>query len=184
MKIAQTTLLKNFRSGDETAFKRMYDQHFDVLYLFGLKYIPNQDVVEDIIQDAFVKVWEKRQFFFHEAPLKAFLYKTVRNACLNFLDHQKARNNYEQSVKDELFSQEFFLHSVIEEEVNSTITEAVNQLPESARLIYLLSLNGLKNAEIAEDLEVSVNTVKTQKQRATKFLRSKLKNLFSILCLL
>lgn len=184
MKTLPPLFLKKFRTGNQSAFKSLYDKYFEALYLFGLKYVANREVVEDIIQESFVKVWEKRSSFFYEAALKSFLYKTVRNSCLNYLEHQKVCKKYENQGAKDLESNEFFLNTLIEEEVNRIISEALQKLPESARLIYLLSLKGLKNSEIAEDLDISINTVKTQKQRANKFLKEKLKDLFSILFLL
>lgn len=181
MKTFDQTFLKLFRNGNQDSFKDLYDKYFDALYLFGHKYIPAQDIVEDIIQESFIKIWEKRASFYHEAALRAFLYKSVRNSCLNQIEHQKVRKSYEGQVGKDVSNDDYFLYNMIEEEVNRIISETVNKLPESARLIYLLSLKGLKNAEIAEDLEISINTVKTQKQRANRFLKENLKNLFTIL---
>ncbi|NOU60857.1 RNA polymerase sigma-70 factor [Marinifilum caeruleilacunae] len=176
--------IDKFRGGSQSAFKNLYDKYYEALFLFGQKYIPNSDVVEDLVQESFIKVWEKKSSFFHEAALKAYLYKTVRNACLNYLDHQKVERNYESQSKEDVLSEDYFLNNVIDEEVNRIIAETVNKLPESARIIYLLSLKGLKNAEIAEDLNISINTVKTQKQRASKFLKENLKDLFTMLLFL
>ena len=176
--------IEKFRGGSQSAFKGLYDKYYEALFLFGQKYITNSEAVEDLVQESFIKVWEKRSSFFHEAALKAFLYKTVRNSCLNYLDHQKVERNYEQQSKADVLSEDYFLNNVIEEEVNRIIAETVDKLPESARLIYLLSLKGLKNAEIAEDLNISINTVKTQKQRASKFLKENLKDLFTMLLFL
>ncbi|PKQ62813.1 hypothetical protein BZG02_11495 [Labilibaculum filiforme] len=181
MKTFDQTFLNLFRNGNQDSFKHLYDKYFDVLFLFGQKYISGQDIVEDIIQESFIKVWEKRATFYHEAALRAFLYKTVRNSCLNQIEHQKVRKSYEGQVNKTICDEDYFLHNVIEEEVSRMIKDTVQKLPESARLIYLLSLKGLKNAEIAEDLDISINTVKTQKQRAGKFLKENLKNLFTIL---
>ncbi|PXX97778.1 RNA polymerase sigma-70 factor [Marinifilum breve] len=176
--------IEKFRSGSQSAFKSLYDKYYEALFLFGQKYVTNSEVVEDLVQESFIKVWEKKSSFYHEAPLKAFLYKTVRNSCLNYLDHQKVERNYEAQTKTDVLCEDYFLNNVIEEEVNRIIADTVGKLPESARAIYLLSLRGLKNAEIAEDLNISINTVKTQKQRASKFLKENLKDLFTMLMFL
>jgi len=176
--------INKFREGNQTAFKDLYNKYYDSLFLFGQKYITNRNAVEDIIQETFLKVWEKRDSFFHEATLRAYLYKTMRNSCLNVIEHEKVCRNYQEGSVKDIESNDFFLHNVIEEEVNRIIAETIQKLPESARLIYLLSLKGLKNAEIAEDLDISINTVKTQKQRASRFLKENLKNLFTLLCFL
>jgi len=175
MKPANNSLLKQFRNGDNVAFKKIYDRYFDALYLFGFKYISCQDIIEDIIQEVFIKTWEKRSYFFHELALKAFLYKSVKNSCLNQIHHQTVKKKFESRQDQNSYDENIFFRNIIEEEVNRHISEAVKELPESARIIYLLSLNGVKNKEIAEDLKISINTVKTQKLRASRFLREKLK---------
>ncbi|WP_421920946.1 RNA polymerase sigma-70 factor [Marinifilum sp.] len=181
MQIHSTISIEKFRIGNQSAFRHLYDKYYEALLLFGQKYILNNEAVEDIVQDSFIIVWEKRTSFFQEASIKSFLYKAVRNSCLNYLDHQKVMRKHETQSKVDVLSEEYFLNNVIEEEVNRIIAETVERLPESARFIYLLSLKGLKNAEIAEDLNISINTVKTQKQRANKYLKENLKDLFTLL---
>lgn len=173
--------IDRFRNGDHKAFKALYDDHFDSLFLFGMKYIPMHDVVEDIVQEAFIKVWERREDFFDELSLKSFMYKSIRNTCLNNIQHNKVEEkfiNYQKIISD---GEAFFSDNVIEEELNLIISNTLKELPEASRDIYILYLNGLKNNEIAEDLGISVNTVKTQKQRATKFLKQRLTEVVSIL---
>lgn len=177
MKSLSNSLLKQFRNGDSPAFKMIYERYFDALYLFGMKYIPIQDVVEDTLQETFVKAWEKRAYFFHELALKAFLYKSVKNSCLNHIEHQTVRKKFEFRQDSESYDENLFYKNIIEEEVNRYISDAVSQLPESARIIYLLSLKGIKNKDIAEDLDISINTVKTQKLRASLSLKEKLKKI-------
>ena len=177
MKCLNNSLLKEFRNGDNIAFKKIYDRYFNALYLFGMKYISTQNVMEDILQEVFIKTWEKRAFFFHELALKAFLYKSVKNSCLNHIEHQAVQKKFENRQDQDLYSENTFYKNIIEEEVNLHISEALKELPESARIIYLLSLKGVRNKDIAEDLKISVNTVKTQKLRATRILKEKLKKL-------
>lgn len=177
MKCLNNSLLKEFRNGDNIAFKKIYNRYFNALYLFGMKYIPVQNIMEDILQEVFIKTWEKRAFFFHELALKAFLYKSVKHSCLNHIERQTVQKKFENRQDQNSYSENTFYKNIIEEEVNRHITEAMDELPESARIIYLLSLKGLKNKDIAEDLKVSVNTVKTQKLRAIKFLKEKLKKI-------
>ncbi len=177
MKYLNNSLLKEFRNGDNIAFKKIYDRYFNALYLFGMKYVPVQNIMEDILQEVFIKAWEKRAFFFHEIALKAFLYKSVRNLCLNHIKHLTVQNKFKNRQDKAVYCENTFYKNIIEEEVNRHISEAVEKLPKSARIIYLLSLNGVKNKEIAEDLNISINTVKTQKLRASQFLRERLKKI-------
>ena len=175
MKHLSNSILKEFRNGDNHAFKKIYEHFFDALYLFGMKYIPTQSIMEDILQETFIKAWEKRAYFFHELALKAYLYKSLKNLCLNYIKRKAVREKFERRQNHNLYDENTFFRNVIEEEVNRHIADAVKELPESARIIYLLSLNGLKNKDIAEDLAITINTVKTQKQRAVRYLKEKLK---------
>ncbi len=168
-------------SGGDAEFKALYYKYYDSLVLFGQKFIHDQAMIEDIVQESFIKLWMRRNNFDNAYAIRAFLYKAVRNACVNHLDHLRVRQKFNQEVASHVYSDEYFVQHVIEEEVHRIISEAVQQLPESAREIYLMSLNGVKNNEIAEDLSISINTVKTQKMRAKKILREKLKNIYTIL---
>lgn len=175
------TCIERLRSDSSGALKELYDKYYETLVLFGTKYVAEQAVVEDIVQETFIKVWEKRHYFFQEEALRAFLYKSVRNACLNQLEHVAVHKKYTEEAISNLRSEEYFLQNVISEEVQRIIHETVEKLPAAAKTIYLMSLNGYKNLEIAEDLGISVNTVKTQKLRAKRFLQENLKKIHTIL---
>lgn len=179
MNCQQPSLFEKFRKGDQQIFQQLYYKYFDALFLFGSKYVCNSAIVEDIVQDSFMKSWTQRKSFFHESPFKAFLYTSVKNACLNHLAHEKVKMKFEEKAIVE--SKSFFHNNIIEEEVYKHIRDSINKLPESARKIYMLSLQGVKNNEIAEDLNISVNTVKTQKQRAGNFLKRKLKTMLAVM---
>lgn len=169
-----------FRRGSHSAFKLLYDKHFDSLFLFGLRYIRTQNVVEDIVQESFIKVWERRKDFYDEVSFKSFLYKTVRNSSINYLTHQKVKDKFVHFHSNILEQDEYFYDNIIKEELNQKITSVIDDLPAAAREVYSLSLEGLKNHEIAEDLSISVNTVKTQKQRASKFVKRRILEFVSI----
>lgn len=156
-------------------FERIYDLHFNALCAFAYKYLNDVLSVEDLVQEAFISLWEKRADFRDRMAIKSFLFTSVRNKCLNQLKHKKVKKKHEEHLVYELESEQFFTRAVIEEETFNRLYIEIENLPESARYIMLLALNGLKNPEIAEKLSVSVNTVKTQKKIAYSKLKSKLK---------
>lgn len=166
--------------GGDSEFKVLYYKYYNTLVVFGLKFIYDQAVIEDIVQEAFIKLWERKKNFTHENAIRAFLYKAVHNSSLNYLEHLKVRKKHSREATPLTDAGEPLSHLIIEEEVHRAISEAVNRLPEAARAIYLMSLNGIKNHEIAEDLNISINTVKTQKTRAKIFLREKLKYIYRL----
>ena len=166
--------LKDIPNIDKKVFKRIFDQHFKALCAFGYKYVQDSSVAEDMIQEVFISFWEKRDNFDHEKAIKAFLYTSVRNKCLNYLKHKAVLQKHEGNLIYELESDTFFSQHVIEEETFNQLYIEIEQLPNSAQKVILLALKGLKNKEIADTLNISENTVKTQKKIAYKKLKTKL----------
>jgi RNA polymerase sigma factor (sigma-70 family) len=81
-------IIGHIKKGDRKAFRAVFDEYFNALAAFGYKYISDQFVVEDLVQEAFISFWEKREDFNHINAVKSFLYTSVRNKCLNHLKHQ------------------------------------------------------------------------------------------------
>jgi RNA polymerase sigma-70 factor (family 1) len=167
-------LIKKFSKGDKNAFRQVFDTYFNALCAFGYNYIREASAVEDLVQEAFISLWEKHRDFDNINALKSFLYTTVRNKCLNHLKHQLVRQKNEDALISVLESEHYFEGKVIEEEVFNQLTLEIKNLPDSAQKIMLLALNGLSNSEIAAELNISVNTVKTQKKIAYSKLKDRL----------
>ena len=168
------SIIKHVKKGDRKAFKEVFDHFFNPLSAFGYKYIPDQFAVEDMVQEVFVSFWEKRRDFDHINALKSFLYTSVRNKCLNHLKHQAVEKKHEASLVYELESDQHFTNHVIEEEVFNQLFAEIKLLPDAAQEIMVLALNGLKNQEIADELGISINTVKTQKKIAYSKIKDKM----------
>ena len=121
----------------------------------------------------------KRRFFYlHQ--LKAFLYTAVRNKALNELEHSKVVYEYAQNVIEKK-KDSFFHDAIVEEETYRIVSEAINKLPDQMKAIMQLSLEGKKNAEIADRLNISTETVHTLKKIAYKKLRENLKDYYYFL---
>ena len=176
-------LAKQIHNGDQKAFRNLFDQYFQTLCSFGYKYIPDISVVEDFVQDVFVKLWENHQEFDDINAIKTFLYTSVRNKCLNHIKHKIVIEKHEKNIITELESESGIKNHVVEEEVFNNLYNEIKNLPESSKKIMLLALNGLKNPEIADELNISVNTVKTQKKIAYSKLKVKLGPLENIILL-
>ena len=121
----------------------------------------------------------KRRFFYlHQ--VKAFLYTAVRNKALNELEHSKVVYEYAQNVIEKK-KDSFFHDAIVEEETYRIVSEAINKLPDQMKAIMQLSLEGKKNAEIADRLNISTETVHTLKKIAYKKLRENLKDYYYFL---
>ena len=132
------------------------------------------EAVQDQVQSVFISLWDNRENFENEKAVKTFLYTSVRNKCLNHLKHLSVRQKHEENLIYELESTQFFTQQVIEEDTFNLLYQEIENLPKSARKIMLLALKGLKNKEIAKALDISENTVKTQKKIAYAKLKDKL----------
>lgn len=153
----------------------IFDKYYPRLFNFAMQILNNKDLAEDIVQDAFVIFIEKKtRVAENEVAVKRFLYTTVKNACLNSLRHQKIVDRYNNSQPAELLEADNVLSAMIHAEIEGELHSALKSLPSGcSSIIRLAYFDGLKNQKIAEELGVSINTVKSQKQRAIKLLKDR-----------
>lgn len=170
-----SNLLTELKEDNQKAFAFFFDRHYNALCYFAERIVKDPLVAEDIVEESFMKLWDKRHAFETEHGVKAFLYVTTKNACLNMLK-QNQRDYVSQaellyiSEKKESFA----LNEMIRAEVLGVVGKELNRLPIQCRTILEMSfLNGLKNQEIANKLEISINTVRNQKSRGLQLLRTK-----------
>ncbi len=178
--ITENNIIKEFNKGSDKAFKWLYDEYFVLLRYYGLRYLKDIDEIDDIIQELYVHIWEMRGQFSSLPKIRAYLFQSVRNRCLNKIRHNQVIAKSEEYLKGQE-SEDSVLENLIKLEVFDELMTAFNKLPEGARQVYWMSLNGLSHKEISEKLKISVNTIKTHKMRANAFLKKELKGLFSIL---
>lgn len=172
-----------FQNGDKEAFNHIFNMFYKRVCFFAAG-IVNEDAAEDLVQDAFVKLWERRLSFDSLNSIKAFLYLTTKNSCINSYKHQKVVEKFE-NYQTESPDEPNIIYRLIEAEVLDGVQQAVQQLPQSYRkVIYLSYFQGLSNQETADYLNVSINTVKTQKVRSLRILREILKHSPTALLLL
>ena len=168
-----------FKEGDEDAFRFYYEMYYHALCLFGIRMVKEEDDVLDIVQDVFVNLWKARETIESLVHMRMYLYQSMRHRCLNYIRVKKLEEDYRMEYAL-LKSEERFGDAVVEEEVHRVVMEEIDGLPQEQRRVILLHLEGKNNIEIAEVMEVSVNTVKTHKARARQQLKTKLQDLFVI----
>ncbi|WP_152969671.1 RNA polymerase sigma factor [Pedobacter sp. Hv1] len=179
-------LLIKLKNGEATAFEEIYNQYRSKIYTYALKLCKSTVIAEEITQEVFIKIWQKREQLNPELHFGAYLKKIVLNDVLNHLK-KVAR---EKTLQDELFS---YLSAIknssedrlLEKELLKTYEEAIAQLPPQKKIIYQLSRNEeLTHDEIAKKLNISKNTVKNHMVEATKFIRNYVSKHGSIICFL
>ena len=153
--------------------------------MYALKFVGDENVALDLVQDVFTLFWEKNKFGIDEKHSKAYLFNAVRNACYNHLKHEKVVQKHQMVSLAEMEMKHYMdgEKSLIEKENLEDIYKAFNSLSEIYREVIELSrFEGLKNKEIAERLNIPVRTVETRLFRALSSLREKLsEKLFHIL---
>ena len=162
---------------DEEAFRELFLRFRDYLVVFAMRYVDRLEVAEDLVQDVFIMVWESKKIYTSYQGFKAYLYESVQNKSKNYLKHQAVKEKYVSYIKttEEESEDEYDL---MQEEIYRELYVAVRKLPEKCRKVFELALEGKKNDEIAEILEISVLTVKSHKQNALHFLKENMRNLF------
>ncbi len=171
-------------SESELNLKSLFEEHYDRLVYFSYQLIKNKEQAEDIAQEAFIKYWNYREnIACDKCAIKNYLYSTVKNLSFNALRHNKIVDSYISTQQSEEPADLPVIDAMITAEVIAEIHLAIQSLPENYRIISLKGfLEGKKNQEIADELGMSVNTVKKQKQKALQLLRLKLtSDLFAIL---
>jgi len=142
-------------------------------------------VAEDIIESAFIKVWEKREKFEVEVKAKSYLYKTVYHGCLKAVKSLELRVKSERglAVVSDKFEKDC-LENMIRAETLRHVYAAMEELPSECKKVFVkLFVEGKSVADAAAELNVAVSTVKNQKARGIKLLRMKLTSLFMVFSL-
>ena len=169
-------------------FRSIFDKYFPSLCVFANRFVNDEDLSKDMVQDVFLKVWNSAAEFESEKSLKVYLYLATKNTCFDFLKKEN-RKKKRGDLNTDLFNDEFLLNDdsvildIIREETYRQLEEAIELLPEKAKEVVRLNLKSLTNQEIAEELNISINTVKTHKLNAFKKLRELLGHQFVVFLL-
>ncbi len=174
VKTYKMILESQFAIDRKEIFESLFSDYYGALVCYATKYIKREDIAEDLVQDLFVSLWEGHRVFPSQAALRSFLYVSLKNAALDYLKHLNVENHYiEEALAANTFLSE---NSFQKEEIFRLLFKQIDLLPERCREIFLLHLEGFDNETIAKKLSLSIETVKTQKKRAMKTLRNKLKD--------
>lgn len=156
--------LKNNRE-----FEDIFKEHYPGLVVYANKYVGVKQVAEDIVQDFFYELWNKRESLIIQSNIKSFLFQSIRNQCLNYISREKKDH---KELDSNAFEEQELSFQIEHIERNKMIYDILEKLPEQRKNIFkLCCIEGLKYKEVAEDLGISVNTVKTQMGRALSELR-------------
>lgn len=163
-------IIEEIKKGNEKVFKNFFNKNYEDLVRYANGYLFDVATSEDVVQEVFIKLWESPKKINIKASLIGYVYQMVRNSCLNYLKSLKITDDY--GVLD------FNIHLITEHIYDSTseedkkivyhqILKIVDTLPDKMqKVVRLKFLHGYRYKEIAKEMDISVNTVKTQLRRA------------------
>lgn len=163
--------------GHEVLFESLFKAQYKGLHAYACTMVQDEDVAEDIVQQTFFKLWERRDTIGEIGSLPAYLYRSVYNSSLNQLKHNKVKNAYQQYAVQQMNKQEQQAGSTGQglRELEHRLDTALKELPEQCRTIFQMSrFEELKYREIADRLGLSVKTIEAQMGKALRILRMKL----------
>ncbi len=175
------------------AFEKLFFKYHGRLVLFANKFTGDLRVSQDLVQDAFMKLWEKSGIISTIDSPKAYLFQVVRNSCLNHCRHLNIKRIAEDTLaakinsfeKDAFFNYYSPLQSLLELEINEKMDKIVESMPEKCRQVFKMSRRDfLKNKEIAKQQGISVKMVEKYISKALIILRSGLSEYMTVLLIL
>jgi len=174
--------MKWFSLMDLRSFESIFRQYYQMLCSYAYRFVNDTDTAEEIVQELFYKLWEKRTELQITSSLKSYLFSAVHNRCLKFIEHRnveaKYRNYYLQHGS-EIDNEPQNSSNV--RELQGIIERTLDSLPERCGRIFRLNrFDGLKYNEIAEKLSISVKTVEANMGKALKLLRRNLRQYVEI----
>src|SRR5690606_844331 len=165
--------------GDEHTFHNVFKRYYEGLCNYAFTILKDADEGEDVVQSIFLKLWEQGKRFDADDKLKAYLFKSVYHRCINQLAHRTIRIKHHDQEKSQ--TPPVQQPEVFPDEVDEMVKAAINRLPLQGRTVFMMSrYEELRYSEIAQRLNISVNTVENQISKALKFLRAELKNIREI----
>ena len=181
---SDSALLTALQSNQEEGLERLFRKYYAYMTRLSLYLTKNQEIAEDLTQEVFVSIWEKRGQLAQIENLKAYLSIAIRNRSLDYLRNQKtAQSHLSQYLKWQEQSEDESDNHL--EELKQQIAQGLELLPPKCRLVFSLNrFEGLTNDEIATYLQISKRTVETQISKALKILRTELAGVLKNLILI
>ncbi|QSB28949.1 RNA polymerase sigma-70 factor [Flavobacterium sp. CLA17] len=190
----ESDIFESFKKGDQIAFTYFYDKYFKRIQSFSVQFIYDPDEAENLAQEAFLHLWQNRESVDSINGIQSFLYTYSKSKCLNLIRHNKVKDKFKNDLLNQkekelnievLNSIEFDTLQLTE--LERIINESINDLPPKTREVFIKKrFENKKNAEIAEEMQVTLKAVEAHMTKALKILKTKLSDylflLFILIC--
>ncbi|MGD0340129.1 MAG: RNA polymerase sigma-70 factor [Bacteroidales bacterium] len=174
--IRDSEITGRIRQGDKAEFESLFRSSYVSLVRYAKSIIRDHDTAEEIVQDLFFKLWQDREKINIESSLNGYLFRSVHNRCLHYINHMRIVGKHvEETVSEQTLKVEDPVDIIRYKELQEKINLILKRLPERCSLIFYMNrFEGLKYNEIAEKLSVSVKTVEANMGKALKEFRKAL----------
>jgi RNA polymerase sigma-70 factor (family 1) len=173
---SDSTVITLLRQGSEKVFEKVFKDHFKSLHAYAYTFLKDDEQAEEVVQNVFCRIWEKRDQLKPDGSLKSYLYRAVHNESLNYLKHQQVKASFQVLYADGLGqADDDTSRKVMVNELETRIRQAMSELPQQCRTIFQLSrFEQLKYQQIADEMGLSIKTIENQMGKALKLMRTKL----------
>lgn len=172
--LLEKEIITAFTNGDDAAFEQVYKTYFKRLAYFANKLINHPEQAEDITTEALLKLWDRRKQFDNPSHIKSWLYLTVRNACINYLQETERHQKSHQEISYLTLNndEDHGRHRIDAELINEIYQQLQTLPPQCAQVFELIFFKGKSTTEAAELLNTSTKNVLNQKLKAIKLLKA------------
>ncbi len=186
MELEDQHIVQGLQQGDRSSFETMFRTWYNPLCNFAYGFLGSREEAEESVQGVFIHFWEKRKDIQIDTSLKSYLYRSVRNSCMNILKHEKVKREHAKYALSQNGNlAESAAGNLMSSELELRIGEALAKLPEQCRLVFKMSrFEELKYAEIAERLGISIKTVENQMGKALRIMREQLQDYLPLIAIL
>lgn len=159
---------------DRNAFERLFRRYYRLLCDYGRSILGDRELAEDVVQEVFIYFWNNREVIHIQMSVKAYLYTAVRHGALNVLKKQLIERKHNPQLTEFVEFLQTSEYSDEEQEEINRIRQVMAELPKQCLKVFLMSaVDGKKYQEIADELDISINTVKTHISKAYRLIREK-----------
>ena len=190
----ELNLFESFKEGNETAFTYFYEKYFSRITSFSVQFIYDKDEAENLAQEAFLHLWQNRETVESINGIQSFLYTYAKSRCLNMIRHNKVKDKFKSDILNQkereldieiLNSVQFDTLELTE--LERLIQECISELPPKTREVFIKKrFEDKKNAEIAEEMQVTLKAVEAHMTKALKILKTRLSDylflIFILIC--
>jgi RNA polymerase sigma-70 factor (ECF subfamily) len=173
---SDSQIFEAIKRDDSGAYEMVFREYYRPMTAYAFRFLNNLPESENIVQEVFLRLWQKRREIMITLSLQNYLFRSVKNQCINYIDHEKIKTGYQDMVINHETNRSEYSEFFLEFGLKTRIETAIAALPEKRQEIFRLAReDGLKYREIADRLEISVKTVETQMTLALRQLRESLK---------